>query len=63
MNTMPKAEPLDRPAPIAWDSDLVEVYRVGYGKLVRVAYLLTGHAARPTRPNWPPTRCGTPSPC
>jgi RNA polymerase sigma factor (sigma-70 family) len=45
MNTMPKAEPLDRPAPAAWDSDLVEVYRVGYGKLVRVAYLLTGHAA------------------
>jgi RNA polymerase sigma factor (sigma-70 family) len=45
MNTMPKAEPLDLPAPTAWDSDLVEAYRVGYGKLVRLAYLLTGHAA------------------
>ena len=45
MNTMPKAEPVDLPAPTAWDRDLVEVYRVGYGKLVRLAYLLTGHAA------------------
>jgi RNA polymerase sigma factor (sigma-70 family) len=45
MNTMPKAEPLDLPAPTTWDDDLVEVYRVGYGKLVRLAYLLTGHAA------------------
>ena len=44
MNTMPKAEPVDLPAPPVWDSDLVEVYRVGYGKLVRLAYLLTGHA-------------------
>ncbi|HKY67229.1 MAG TPA: hypothetical protein VJM49_12695, partial [Acidimicrobiales bacterium] len=41
---MPKAEPVDLPAPPVWDSDLVEVYRVGYGKLVRLAYLLTGHA-------------------
>ena len=45
MNTMPKAEPVDLPAPSAWDTDLVEVYRVGYGKLVRLAYLLTGHNA------------------
>jgi RNA polymerase sigma factor (sigma-70 family) len=45
MNTMPKAEPVDLPAPTAWDTDLVEVYRVGYGKLVRLAYLLTGHSA------------------
>jgi RNA polymerase sigma factor (sigma-70 family) len=45
MNTMQKAEPVDLPAPTAWDRDLVEVYRVGYGKLVRLAYLLTGHAA------------------
>lgn len=44
MNTMPKAEPVDLPAPTVWDADLVEVYRVGYGKLVRLAYLLTGHA-------------------
>ena len=44
MNTMPKAEAVDLPAPPVWDSDLVEVYRVGYGKLVRLAYLLTGHA-------------------
>ena len=44
MNTMPKAEHVDIPAPPVWDSDLVEVYRVGYGKLVRLAYLLTGHA-------------------
>jgi len=44
MNTMPKAEPVDVPAPTVWDSDLVEVYRVGYGKLVRLAFLLTGHA-------------------
>ena len=43
MNTMPKAEAVDLPAPPVWDSDLVEVYRVGYGKLVRLAYLLTGH--------------------
>jgi RNA polymerase sigma factor (sigma-70 family) len=44
MNTMPKAETVDLPAPTVWNSDLVEVYRVGYGKLVRLAYLLTGHA-------------------
>jgi RNA polymerase sigma factor (sigma-70 family) len=44
MNTMPKAEPVDLPGPTTWDGDLVEVYRVGYGKLVRLAYLLTGHA-------------------
>jgi RNA polymerase sigma factor (sigma-70 family) len=45
MNTMPKAQPTDVPAPAAWDHDLVEVYRVHYGRLVRVAYLLTGHNA------------------
>jgi RNA polymerase sigma factor (sigma-70 family) len=44
MNTMPKAEPLDAPAP-AWDTDLVGVYRRRYGNLVRLAYLLTGHSA------------------
>ncbi len=44
MNTMPKAEAVDLPAPTVWNADLVEVYRVGYGKLVRLAYLLTGHA-------------------
>jgi RNA polymerase sigma factor (sigma-70 family) len=45
MNTMPKAEPVDVPAPDAWDTDLVGVYRGRYGKLVRLAYLLTGHTA------------------
>src|SRR5215471_313211 len=45
MNTLPKAEPLDRRASATWDTDLVEVYRVQYGRLVRLAYLLTGHAA------------------
>jgi RNA polymerase sigma-70 factor (sigma-E family) len=45
MNTMPKAEPLDLLASTAWDADLVDVYRVHYGRLVRLAYLLTGHAA------------------
>jgi RNA polymerase sigma factor (sigma-70 family) len=45
MNTMPKAQPVDLPAPAAWDTDLVEVYRVHYGRLVRLAYLLTGHNA------------------
>jgi RNA polymerase sigma factor (sigma-70 family) len=45
MNTMPKAQPMDLPAPTAWDTDLVEVYRVHYGRLVRLAYLLTGHNA------------------
>ncbi|HEX6568495.1 MAG TPA: sigma-70 family RNA polymerase sigma factor [Acidimicrobiales bacterium] len=29
----------------AWDADLVSVYRARYGNLVRLAYLLTGHAA------------------
>lgn len=45
MNTMPKAEPVDVPAPDDWDTDLVGVYRGRYGKLVRLAYLLTGHTA------------------
>jgi len=45
MTTMPKAEPVDVPASAAWDTDLVAVYRVDYGRLVRLAYLLTGHAA------------------
>ena len=42
---MPKAEALDRRASANWDCDLVDVYRVEYGRLVRLAYLLTGHAA------------------
>ncbi|HET6771920.1 MAG TPA: SigE family RNA polymerase sigma factor [Acidimicrobiales bacterium] len=42
---MPKAEPVDVPAPDDWDTDLVGVYRGRYGKLVRLAYLLTGHTA------------------
>jgi RNA polymerase sigma factor (sigma-70 family) len=45
MNTMPKAQPIDLPAPAPWDADLVEVYRVDYRRLVRLAYLLTGHNA------------------
>ena len=45
MNTMPKAQPMDLPAPAAWDTDLVEVYRLHYGRLVRLAYLLTGQNA------------------
>ena len=36
---------MDLPAPAAWDANLVEVYRVDYGRLVRLAYLLTGHNA------------------
>ena len=45
MTTMPKAESVDLSASAAWDTDLVDVYRVDYGRLVRLAYLLTGHAA------------------
>jgi RNA polymerase sigma factor (sigma-70 family) len=45
MTTMPKAESVALPASAAWDTDLVDVYRVDYGRLVRLAYLLTGHAA------------------
>ena len=45
MTTMPKAEALDPRASANWDGDLVDVYRVEYGRLVRLAYLLTGHAA------------------
>jgi RNA polymerase sigma factor (sigma-70 family) len=45
MTTMPKAEPLDLLASTSWDTDLVELYRLEYGRLVRLAYLLTGHAA------------------
>jgi RNA polymerase sigma factor (sigma-70 family) len=44
MTTMPKAQTTDPPA-TAWDEDLVEVYRMHYGRLVRLAYLLTGHNA------------------
>jgi hypothetical protein len=32
MTTMPKAEPVDVPASAAWDTDLVAVYRVDYGR-------------------------------
>ncbi len=46
MNTMPKADPAPAvPATGSWDTDLVRVYRERYGNLVRLAYLLTGHAA------------------
>lgn len=45
MNTMPEAEPATVTRRDAWDADLVTVYRESYGALVRLAYLLTGHAA------------------
>jgi RNA polymerase sigma-70 factor (sigma-E family) len=45
MNTMPEAETATVARRDAWDADLVTVYRESYGKLVRLAYLLTGHAA------------------
>ena len=45
MNTMPKAEPADVRPSDQWDADLVSVYRERYGDLVRLAYLVTGHAA------------------
>ncbi|HEX6421000.1 MAG TPA: sigma-70 family RNA polymerase sigma factor [Acidimicrobiales bacterium] len=42
---MPEAEPATIRAGDMWDTDLVAVYRERYGGLVRLAYLLTGHAA------------------
>jgi RNA polymerase sigma-70 factor (sigma-E family) len=47
MNTLPKADPAptDVRATGSWNTDLVSVYRERYSALVRLAYLLTGHAA------------------
>ena len=42
---MPEAETATVARRDAWDADLVTVYRESYAKLVRLAYLLTGHAA------------------
>ena len=47
MNTLPKADPAPRVVRAfgSWNTELVSVYREHYGTLVRLAYLLTGHAA------------------
>ena len=45
MNTMPKAAPVEVPAAVSWDTDLVRVYHERYADLVRLAYLLTGRPA------------------
>jgi RNA polymerase sigma factor (sigma-70 family) len=45
MTTLPKALPVEEPAPVTWDTDLIRVYRDRYGNLVRLAYVLTGQPA------------------
>jgi RNA polymerase sigma factor (sigma-70 family) len=45
MTTMPKADLRDEPATDEWDDRLMAIYRERYGRLVRLAYLLTGHNA------------------
>jgi RNA polymerase sigma-70 factor (sigma-E family) len=45
MTTMPKADLSDEPATDPWDDRLTAIYRERYGRLVRLAYLLTGHNA------------------
>jgi RNA polymerase sigma factor (sigma-70 family) len=45
MTTMPRADLSDEPATDLWDDRLLAVYRERYARLVRLAYLLTGHNA------------------